>query len=129
VTSTGQSHLFSKAVGATASTTTKLVTMRKNAIKVTKATLPRLAGNFPLIIQCWLSKYLWNPINNVTMLIPKNVAPSGFPSCRRCTYGSSPEPLGLFDIVVFRRKSCVTAIPIEANAREVRSHAKNVRSV
>lgn len=28
-----------------------------------------------------------------------------------------------------RRKSCVIAIPIEAKAREVRSQARNVRSV
>ena len=31
-------------------------------------------------------------------------------------------------IVVFKRKSWVTAIPIEANAREVRSQARKVRS-
>ena len=29
---------------------------------------------------------------------------------------------------VFKRKSCVTAMPIEANAREVRSQARKVRS-
>jgi len=30
--------------------------------------------------------------------------------------------------VVFKRNSCVTAIPIEAKDNEVRSHARNVRS-
>ena len=30
--------------------------------------------------------------------------------------------------MVFKRKSCVTAMPIEANAREVRSQARKVRS-
>lgn len=30
---------------------------------------------------------------------------------------------------LFRRKSCVTAIPIEAKAREVRIQARKVRSV
>lgn len=30
--------------------------------------------------------------------------------------------------MVFKRKSCVTAIPMEANASEVRSQARKVRS-
>ena len=32
-------------------------------------------------------------------------------------------------MVVFRRKSCVIAIPIDAKAMEVRSQARNVRSM
>lgn len=35
----------------------------------------------------------------------------------------------VFEEALFRRKSCVTAIPIEAKAREVRIQARNVRSV
>lgn len=31
-------------------------------------------------------------------------------------------------IVLFSRKSCVTAMPMEAKERDVRSHARNVRS-
>jgi len=33
------------------------------------------------------------------------------------------------DKLVFKRKSCVIAMPIEAKEREVRSQAKNVRSI
>lgn len=60
------------------------------------------------------------------MLMPKKVAPSGFPTCRRLKYGSVVSPPVL--MVVFKRNSCVIAMPIEAKARDVRSHAKNVRS-
>jgi hypothetical protein len=35
----------------------------------------------------------------------------------------------VFEDALFRRKSCVTAIPIEAKAREVRIQARKVRSV
>lgn len=34
----------------------------------------------------------------------------------------------VFEEALFRRKSCVTAIPIEAKAREVRIQARKVRS-
>jgi hypothetical protein len=53
----------------------------------------------------------------------KNVAPRGFPRCFRlsaCFPSSARE--------VLSRKSCVIAIPIDANANDVRSHARNVRS-
>jgi hypothetical protein len=57
------------------------------------------------------------------MLMAKNVDPSGFPRCRNdsaCLLSSASD--------VLSRKSCVMAMPIEANASEVRSHARNVRS-
>jgi len=53
----------------------------------------------------------------------KNVAPRGLPRCFRlsaCFPSSARE--------VLSRKSCVIAIPIDANANDVRSHARNVRS-
>lgn len=49
---------FSKLLGSTTRINTKLATISSNAIKLMSAILPLLAGNFPLIIQCWLSKYL-----------------------------------------------------------------------
>ena len=57
--------------------------------------------------------------------MPRKVAPRGLPSWRRvcgswCGSFSERE--------VLRRKSWVTAMPIEAKAREVRSHARKVRS-
>lgn len=59
--------------------------------------------------------------------MPRNVAPSGLPSCRRVwLFGSSVPGVERDEL---RRKSCVTAMPIEAKARDVRSHARNVRSV
>lgn len=118
-------YLFSNALGSTTTTTTKLVIINANVINVTNAILPLLAGNFPLMIQCCDSKYLWNPTPNITILIARKVAPSGLPSCRRCRYGSEPLPAAE---VVLRRKSCVMAMPMDANAREVRSQARNVRS-
>jgi hypothetical protein len=62
------------------------------------------------------------------MLIPRNVVPRGLPMCRSVWVllrELSPCPLSRD---VFRRKSCVTAMPIDAKLREVRSHARNVRS-
>lgn len=35
----------------------------------------------------------------------------------------------VFGVALFRRKSCVTAMPIEAKARDVRIQARKVRSV
>lgn len=56
-------------------------------------------------------------------LMPKKVAPRGFPSWRRvCEWSSSERD-------VLRRKSCVMAMPIDAKAREVRNQARKVRSV
>lgn len=49
-------HRFSKTPGSTTQTTTKLVTINAAATAVTKNTLPLLAGNFPRMIQYWLSK-------------------------------------------------------------------------
>lgn len=39
------------------------------------------------------------------------------------------EACVFWDIELLSRKSCVTAIPIDANASEVRSQARNVRSI
>ena len=63
--------------------------------------------------------------------MPRKVAPSGLPSCRRWYVldGFSGVRPSRLEIVVLRRKSCVIAIPIEANARDVRSQARKVRSV
>lgn len=57
------------------------------------------------------------------MLTARNVAPRGFP--RLLNVLSTPA---LFDKEVLRRKSCVMAIPMDAKASDVRSHARNVRS-
>lgn len=66
-----------------------------------------------------------------TIEIPRKAAPSGLPKLRKCiaeAEGSGSVPDGV-EMVVLRRKSCVIAMPMDANAREVRSHARNVRSV
>jgi hypothetical protein len=42
--------------------------------------------------------------------------------------GAISMPFALRVVVLLRRKSCVTAIPIDAKANDVRSHARNVRS-
>lgn len=64
-----------------------------------------------------------------------NVAPSGFPTWRSFACGDSDaDDEGLLElgedleIVVFRRKSCVTAMPIEAKESDVRSQARKVLS-
>lgn len=64
------------------------------------------------------------------MAIPRKVAPSGFPTCLRwyCFPESTGVPPSLSWIVVLSLKSWVIAMPIDANAREVRSQARNVRS-
>lgn len=72
-------------------------------------------------------------MNNTTILMPIKVDPIGFPKDRkwRCVpvEGSPSGSEGSsFAREVLRRKSWVTAIPMEANAREVRSQARNVRS-
>jgi hypothetical protein len=66
-----------------------------------------------------------------TIEIPRKAAPSGLPKLRKCiaeAEGSGSLPDGVV-MVVLRRKSCVIAMPMDANARDVRSHARNVRSV
>ena len=83
-------------------------------------------------IGTWLSKYRRHPTNSMAMETPRNVAPNGFPSCRSRMAPSDSGRSGMSsrsDSVVLRRKSCVIAMPIEAKASEVRSHARNVRSV
>jgi len=52
------SYRLSQALGAILTTTIKLAAISAPATPVTNIMLPLLAGNFPLIIQCWLSKYL-----------------------------------------------------------------------
>lgn len=47
----------------------------------------------------------------------------------RIAGGVSRESVCAVAVVAFRRKSWVTAIPIEAKAREVRIQARKVRSV
>lgn len=47
-----QKFYRSTEVGDTTSTTTRLATISMTAIKATMKTLPRLAGNFPRMIQC-----------------------------------------------------------------------------
>ena len=68
----------------------------------------------------------------------RKVAPSGFPTCRKreAAIGSvseddddeEEEPLPSAAKEVLRRKSCVTATPMEAKDRDVRSQARKVRS-
>lgn len=43
-------------------------------------------------------------------------------------WGVSSKPSAVCVVVLLKRKSCVTAIPMDAKANEVRSHARNVRS-
>lgn len=62
--------------------------------------------------------------------MPRNAAPSGFPICPRFVGRFSADEVEGDEAVVLelRRKSCVIATPMEAKAREVRSHARKVRS-
>lgn len=62
------------------------------------------------------------------MEIPRKVAPSGLPSCFPWCPSTSNgfAPSGLIDVL--SRNSCVTAMPMEAKASEVRSQARKVRS-
>ena len=70
-------------------------------------------------------------MSKINIATARNVVPSGCPTDRRWSAG---EIAGdgfagsAGDKVLFRRKSWVIAIPIEANAREVRSQARKVRS-
>ncbi len=110
-------------------TTIRDMIMSPKATNDTRMMVPLLAGNLPFSIQCWLWKYRLYPRHRIKMLMARNVAPSGFPTCfsvRRC-WLSSGEPLPP-DMDVFRRNSCVMAMPMEAKASDVRSQARNVRS-
>jgi hypothetical protein len=68
------------------------------------------------------------------MLIPRNVAPRGLPRWRSLACGEASEGRGDEGLLreedndVFRRKSCVIAMPMLAKEREVRSQARKVRS-
>ena len=69
-----------------------------------------------------------------------NVAPRGLPRWRRRDWDCDVEDVVVCvgveevwevsgeDKLVFKRKSCVIAMPIEAKEREVRSQARNVLS-
>lgn len=106
-------------------TTTKDKIMSANATNDMTMMVPRLAGNLPCKIHSWAWKYLLQPSSKVTMLMPRNVAPNGRPIFCSFVWSNSvadAEPL------VWRRNSCVTATPMDAKAREVLSHARNVRS-
>lgn len=59
------------------------------------------------------------------MAIARNVAPSGLPTCRKWF---APSGCGCCVRVVFNRNSCVTAIPMLANDKDVRIQARKVRS-
>lgn len=71
---------------------------------------------------------------------PRNVTPSGLPSCRNFSLlmlltelaadadAESEFESFSFAIDVLSLKSCVMAIPIDANESDVRNHARNVRS-
>jgi hypothetical protein len=107
----------------TATTTIKDATVTANATNATNIIVPRLAGNLPLITHHCAERYRLYPKNRMRILIPRNVAPSGFPRCRKL---SAWSPSSANDVL--RRKSCAIAIPIEAKASDVRSHARNVRS-
>jgi len=82
-------------------------------------------------LHTWLSKYLLPPIRSTRIATPKKVAPNGFPTClkRNESVGFVGFNPSLSEIVVFSLKSCVMAMPMEAKASEVRSQARNVRSV
>ena len=71
-------------------------------------------------------------MNSMTMATARKVAPSGLPMCRRRIWPSVSVWSGMsgrWERVVLRRKSCVMAMPMEAKASEVRSQARNVRSM
>ena len=61
------------------------------------------------------------------MAMARKVDPSGLPTPRN---RSTPSSRGgaTWETVVLSRKSCVTAMPIDAKARDVRNQARNVRS-
>lgn len=116
-------------------TTTNDTNIIASATTATSTTVPLLAGNLPRITHDCATKYRRAPSSSVRILIPRNVAPSGLPKRRSVALlceepepklGSSEPPVS--DKLVLRRKSCVTAMPMDAKAREVRSQARKVRS-
>lgn len=88
-------------------------------------TVPRLAGNLPLMIHCWPRKNRRYPRSRIKMLTARNAAPSGLPTWRSV---SCPMGMSASASEVFSRKSWVTAMPMDAKASEVRSQARNVLS-
>jgi len=68
---------------------------------------------------------------------PRNVTPSGLPSCRNFSLlmlltelaADAESESFSFAIDVLSLKSCVMAMPIDANESDVRNHARNVRSL
>lgn len=99
--------------------------MMASATMAINIIVPLLAGNLPLMTHSCPWKYLLAPNKSVRMLIPRKAEPRGLPSRRSVALSELPLPS---DMVVLRRKSCVTATPMDAKANEVRSHARNVRS-
>ena len=65
-------------------------------------------------------------MKSITTAMPKNAAPNGLPTRR--SFACS-DICSLFSRDVLRRKSCVTAMPMLAKEREVRSQARYVRSI
>lgn len=73
------------------------------------------------------------PIINTRMAMPRNVAPRGLPSwwrvlapdCADAESGEEEED----EEPELRRNNCVIAMPMEANASDVRSQARKVRSI
>jgi hypothetical protein len=65
---------------------------------------------------------------------PKKVTPNGLPNCRNFSLSMLLTDVAEFEspsfaIDVLSLNSCVMAIPIDAKESDVRSHARNVRSV
>lgn len=65
-------------------------------------------------------------MSSVMIPMARNVAPSGLPTWRSFIWG---EEGASSRRVVFSLNNWVTAMPIEAKEREVRSQARKVRSV
>ncbi|PHH78352.1 hypothetical protein CDD80_7038 [Ophiocordyceps camponoti-rufipedis] len=101
--------------------------MTAAAKPATKMTVPRLAGNLPRITHSCPWKYLRNPISNVKILMARKVAPKGFPIRRNARESILPPSSSAREVL--SRNSCVTATPMDAKASEVRSQARNVRSI
>ena len=72
------------------------------------------------------------------MLIAMKVAPRGLPRWRRREEREAMDSAAVAALMVvslsearfvFRRKSCVIAMPMDANESDVRSQARKVRSI
>lgn len=112
-------------VGWMTITTTNETIIIASPTNATRIIVPLLAGNLPFKIHSCPWKYLLNPSSRIKILMPKNAAPSGLPNARNVLACSAPSSSS----VLFNRNSCVTAIPIDAKAKDVRSQARNVRSI